>query len=176
MVLVNDARYEDVVAEVFVGLWFFPQRFDPTRGSLLAFLRLKARGHSIDIVRNEAARRRREQKERATLEVGATDAASEVLVSERAVAVRDAIAQLPQSEREPIRLAFFAGMTYAAAAIELGLPEGTVKSRIRSGLNRLRNDDGMRLQLSDVNRGDEVTPDEVPVALARNDDIAGDPL
>ena len=59
MILVNDSRCEDVVAEVFVGLWFFPERFDSSRGSLLAFLRLKARGRSIDLVRAETARRRR---------------------------------------------------------------------------------------------------------------------
>ena len=53
MILANDERCQDVVAEVFVGLWFYPEKFEPSRGSLLAFLRMKARGRSIDMVRSE---------------------------------------------------------------------------------------------------------------------------
>jgi RNA polymerase sigma-70 factor (ECF subfamily) len=90
--------------------------------------------------------------------------------------VRDAIAQLPPNEREPIYLAFFAGMTYAAVATKLRLPEGTVKGRIRSGLNRLRKNDGMRLQLSDIHSDQETMADEVPECEVRDEGIAIDQL
>jgi RNA polymerase sigma-70 factor, ECF subfamily len=57
MILLDDQRCQTVVADVFVALWFFPQRFEPSRGSLLTFLRMNARARSIDILREEAARR-----------------------------------------------------------------------------------------------------------------------
>ena len=63
MVLGNRASCEDVVSEVFVGFWLAPQKFDPDRGTVLAYLRLNARGRSIDVVRSETARRRRELAE-----------------------------------------------------------------------------------------------------------------
>ena len=144
MVLANDSRCDDVVAEVFVGLWFHPEKFDPQRGTLLGFLRVKARGRSIDIVRTEVARRRREESERFSRQSGA-DIDSELLDSERALAIRAALDLLPLEEREPIYLAFFSGLTYRAVAVRLGLPEGTVKSRIRLGLRHMKTANGVRL-------------------------------
>jgi RNA polymerase sigma-70 factor (ECF subfamily) len=146
MILIRDHRCEDVVAEVFVSLWFFPEKFDPARGTLLAFLRLKARGRSIDIVRAETARTRRETSGRPqSPDVDADDA---LMGAESTLAVREALLQLPAAEREPIVLAFFSGLTYGAVAVRLGLPEGTVKSRIRAGLSRLRQS-GSLLSLGD---------------------------
>jgi len=145
MILRSDERYRDVVAEVFVGLWFYPERFDPSRGSLLAFLRLKARGRSIDLVRAEAARRRREDRE-SRVAIG-EDSDSDILIiaSEEALAVREALARLPVNEREVISLAFYSGMSYRSVAIELSLPEGTVKSRIRSGVTHLKANGELKL-------------------------------
>ena len=149
MILVNDDRCEDVVAEVFVALWSFPEKFDPQRGTLLSFLRVKTRGRCIDIVRNETARRRREAGV-LTLPRSSVDSVdSRVLESEFAVAIRAGVSQLPKCEREAIELAFFSGLTYQAVAVQLGLPEGTVKSRIRAGLKRLQSNDGIQL-LHDV--------------------------
>ena len=68
--------------------------------------------------------------------------------AESTLAVREALLQLPAAEREPIVLAFFSGLTYGAVAVRLGLPEGTVKSRIRAGLSRLRQS-GSLLSLGD---------------------------
>ncbi len=146
MVLVNDDRCEDVVAEVFVDLWFFPEKFDPARGSLLAFLRMRARGRGIDMVRSEAARHRREQTDQRADVTYAKDPDTVILATESAAAVREALASLPVTESEPIYLAFFSGMTYRAVAAQLDLPEGTVKSRIRAGLNRLQTCQGLRLE------------------------------
>jgi RNA polymerase sigma factor (sigma-70 family) len=146
MILVNDSRCEDVVAEVFVALWFAPEKFDPLRGTLLSFLRVKARGRAIDIVRQETARRRREEVGSQFNEGFTKPADSHTLEIEFAVAIRAGVGLLPKSEREAIELAFCAGLTYQAVAVQLGLPEGTVKSRIRNGLKRLQSNDGIRLQ------------------------------
>ena len=155
MILVKDHRCEDVVAEVFVSLWLFPEKFDPARGTLLAYLRLRARGRSIDIVRSEAARTRRETSEQPPLLDFDADA---VLVgAESALAVRQALVQLPVTEREPIVLAYFSGLSYAEVAVHLAVPEGTVKGRIRSGLSRLRRN-GNLLSLGEQGDGDRVDP------------------
>jgi RNA polymerase sigma-70 factor (ECF subfamily) len=138
VVLGNWPGCDDVVAEVFLDYWLKPESFDPGRGSLLGFLRLKARGRSIDVVRSEVSRRRREENdERATLRspVAIDDA---LLNSEASEQMRLALASLVDAEREPIELAFFTGMTYTDVAEHLHLPEGTVKSRIRAGLKHVR--------------------------------------
>ena len=150
MILMRDQRCEDVVAEVFVSLWFSPEKFDPARGSLLAYLRLNARGRSIDLVRAEVARARRETAVPPTIHDVDVDA---VLVgAERALALREALASLPATQREPIALAFFSGLSYTEVAVRLGLPEGTVKSRIRAGLSRL-SEDGVLMSLRDGHDG-----------------------
>jgi RNA polymerase sigma-70 factor (ECF subfamily) len=146
MILGNSPAIEDVVAEVFVSFWMAPEKFDAARGSLLAFLRLKAKGRSIDMVRSESARRRRETGERAMTIDEVEDCDQEMLQSERAVFVHHAVSLLPAIEREAICLAYFDGMTYTAVADHLKLPEGTVKSRIRSGLRRLALSDEVKLQ------------------------------
>jgi DNA-directed RNA polymerase specialized sigma24 family protein len=74
------------------------------------------------------------------------DGYEELIQHERAVLLHHAVAQLPAIEREPICLAYFAGMTYTAVADHLELPEGTVKSRIRSGLRRLSTSDEVTLE------------------------------
>ena len=138
MILRNGPEGEDVVTEVFVALWMKPGDFDPSRGSLLAFLRMKARGRSIDVLRSKMRRIEREQfveleqHGRYPAEVD-----SAMLASESTESVEKAIAALPPLEQESVRMAFFGGMTYSAVALHLGVPEGTIKSRIRAGLRRL---------------------------------------
>jgi RNA polymerase sigma-70 factor (ECF subfamily) len=145
-ILADDARCEDVVAEVFVALWFFPEKFDPSRGSLLSFLRLKARGRSIDMVRQETARRRREEIDARRTERPIETVDGRLLEDDFVIALRAGVGLLPKPECEAIELAFFSGLTYQAVAAQLGLPEGTVKSRIRTGLKRLQSNEGIRLQ------------------------------
>jgi RNA polymerase sigma-70 factor (ECF subfamily) len=137
LILGNSTLCDDVVAEVFLALWLTPQNFDPARASLLGYLRMKARGKSIDVLRSETARVRRENTE--TLQQrDAPDFDSDMLAEESSAEVRKALAALPRREREPIQLAFQQGMTYQTIAAYLGTPEGTIKSRIRTGLRHLR--------------------------------------
>jgi RNA polymerase sigma-70 factor, ECF subfamily len=140
---------EDVVAEVFEGLWMAPEKFDPTRGTMLAFLRLKARGRSIDIVRSEVRRQVRESNDRDGALGRVSDVDEDRISTESVRAMRAALALLPRSQAAPIYLAFFTGMTYRGVASELGLPEGTVKSRIRSGLIQLRGSEELRSYFED---------------------------
>ncbi|MFN8224052.1 MAG: sigma-70 family RNA polymerase sigma factor [Gaiellales bacterium] len=135
----DDALASDVVQEVFVRLWQRPDRFDPARGSLKAFLLADAHGRSVDIVRSEVARRAREARdlgERLDQAHPTTDdeAMSNILSAE----VRDLLAQLGDDERRAIELAYFEGHSYRDVAVLLDEPEGTVKSRIRTGLAKLR--------------------------------------
>ena len=134
----DDARAEEVAQEVFLRLWRQPDRFDPDRGSLRSFLLAQAHGRSVDVIRSEESRRRREERDAERTVESGYDLEREVwdlTVSEK---VRQALGDLPEEQRSPIVLAYFGGYTYKEAAAILGEPEGTVKSRIRSGLSRLR--------------------------------------
>jgi RNA polymerase sigma-70 factor, ECF subfamily len=137
--LLNDqARAEEIVQEVFLRLWNDPNRFDPDRGTLRSYLLAHCHGRSVDLIRSESSRRAREDRDaKATVEVG-YDIAHEVWDMALAGHVREALEQLPDGERAAIELAYFGGRTYREVADELGQAEGTVKSRIRSGLKRLR--------------------------------------
>jgi len=139
MLMGNVTAADDVVADVFVKFWVSPTLFDPERGSLLSFLRLQARTHSIDIVRSEMSRRRRENTTlSAGISLGDDSTVSSVMFADTARSLRNAVELLPPGECEAIMLAFYSGMTYRAVGRRLGVPEGTAKSRIRSGLRRLR--------------------------------------
>lgn len=129
---------EEVVQEVFLRLWNDPGRFDPSRGTLRSYLLAQAHGRSVDLLRSEGARRAREERDaRATAEAG-YDLEHEVWDMTTAEQVRTAMQTLPEGERRAIELAYFGGHTYREVATLLEEPEGTVKSRIRSGLKRLR--------------------------------------
>jgi RNA polymerase sigma-70 factor (ECF subfamily) len=136
--LSDQALAEEVVQEVFLRLWNSPDRFDPARGSLRSYLLAQTHGRSVDLLRSEGARRLREEREaRSTAEKG-YDLEHEVWDLATAEQVRRAVQALPTGERSAIELAYFGGHTYREVATRLGEPEGTVKSRIRAGLRRLR--------------------------------------
>jgi RNA polymerase sigma-70 factor (ECF subfamily) len=137
-VLVDRTLAEEVVQEIFLRLWDSPDRFDPDRGSLRSFLLAQCHGRSVDIVRSEQSRRRREEKEHRQQAEAGYDLEHEVADMALAEQVREALDGLPVDERRAIELAYFGGHTYREVATMLGQPEGTVKSRIRSGLRRLR--------------------------------------
>jgi RNA polymerase sigma-70 factor (ECF subfamily) len=129
---------EDVTQDVFVNLWTRPHRFDPERGSLRALLAAMARNRAIDLVRSRSAADRRDENEgrMAAVTVPAS-AEDDALRRERSEAVRRALAELPEEQRRAIDLAYFAGHTYREVATLLGIPEGTAKSRLRIGMQRL---------------------------------------
>lgn len=134
----DEALAEEIVQEVFLRLWNDPDKFDPGRGALRSYLLAQCHGRSVDLLRSETSRRRREENDlRRTAESG-YDLEREVWDLALAENVREAIEALPEGERNAIRLAYLGGHTYREVAIMLDAPEGTAKSRIRSGLKRLR--------------------------------------
>ncbi|MDF1595300.1 MAG: sigma-70 family RNA polymerase sigma factor [Acidimicrobiia bacterium] len=134
----DDTLAEEITQEVFLRLWNDPEKFDAGRGSLRSFLLAHTHGRSIDLIRSESARRTREDKD-ARLDPGlGQDVEEEVWDMALAESIQGALSTLGEGERRPIELAYFGGHSYREVAEILGEPEGTVKSRIRSGLKRLR--------------------------------------
>lgn len=138
--LADEAAAEEVVQEVYLRLWNRPEAFDPGRGSLRSFLLAQAHGRAVDVLRSDQARRRREERDLRRTAAGGYDVEREVWDLTVAETMRDALAALPDPERAAIELAYYGGHSYREVAERLGQPEGTVKSRIRSGLGRLRSE------------------------------------
>ena len=128
---------EEIVQEVMLRLWNNPEKFDPARGSLRAYLLAHTHGRSVDLIRSESARRIREERDARLAVQAGLSLEEEVWEMARAEHVRSALSQLDESERQAIELAYFGGHTYREVAKLLETPEGTIKSRIRSGLQRL---------------------------------------
>lgn len=134
-VLKNETLAEDVVQDVFVSFWKSPEKFDSSRGSLRTFLLTIAHRRAVDVVRSETARSRRE--ETTPKEADSYDIEEEVWAKALSETVREALGDLAAAEREAIAMAYFGGLSYVEVARRLGAPEGTIKSRIRSGMKKL---------------------------------------
>ncbi len=139
-ILRDETLAEEITQEVFLRLWNNPEKFDANRGSLRSFLLAHTHGRSVDLIRSESARRTREDRD-ARLAVGETqNVEDEVWDMALAEQIKNALSSLIEGERKAIELAYFGGHTYREVADLLGEPEGTVKSRIRSGMKRLRSE------------------------------------
>ena len=134
----NAPLAEEVLQEVFLRLWRAPERFDSTRGALRSFLLMEANGRSIDAIRSDVSRRGLETRTARSDRTDADPVAAEVWDGSVADHLREALDQLPDGEREAIELAYYGHHPYKVVATILGVPEGTVKSRIRAGLARMR--------------------------------------
>jgi RNA polymerase sigma-70 factor (ECF subfamily) len=129
-ILRDRAEAEDVVQEVFVQIWRQLERFDAERGSPQAWVCMIARSRALDRLRRRGARR--EEPDAAAPSGGATPRHAE------AVAVRSALGELPHDQREALELAYYEGLSQSEIAARLGAPLGTIKTRIRTGMQRLR--------------------------------------
>lgn len=142
--MVGDVQLaEDLSQEVFLRLWRRPDLFDVSRGRFLTWLLSVARNRAIDERRSRGRRFRFETPPSVNaeemLELAPTDEERDVaVVSEERVVVQKALAALPPEQRLAIQLAYFGGYTQQEIAQGLHQPLGTVKTRIRLGLQKLR--------------------------------------
>jgi RNA polymerase sigma-70 factor (ECF subfamily) len=133
-VLQDAAAAEDVLQDVFLQLWRKPDAFDASRGSLAAWLAVITRHRSIDRLRQ---RRPETDIEECVITSGPDlrDETERTLVVEK---IRGALAEMNPDQRAALEMAFFQGLTHSEIAEKTGEPLGTIKTRIRSGLQQLR--------------------------------------
>lgn len=132
--LLGDApSAEDLTQAVFLKVWVNAASFKG--GSLAAWIARVTRNAGLDVLRSRSTHHEDSIAADVPVDTAVEDA---VVASINAEEVRSALAQLPDTERSPIEMGFFGGMTYSRIAVETGVPLGTVKTRIRSGLHRLR--------------------------------------
>lgn len=136
----------DVIQDVFLRVWQHPERFDPSRASLGTFVRMMTKGVAIDHIRRSRAAAHRETRDLADRDFTLLDTLHALLDRDVTQRVTEALTRLRAEERELITHAFYGRLTYREIANRLDLPEGTVKSRIRTGLRRLRD------ELHDIDR------------------------
>jgi RNA polymerase sigma-70 factor (ECF subfamily) len=141
----NRETSEEVTMDVFLGVWQRAATYDARIGPVVAWIMNLARSRSID-------RLRYQQRSKRASATGISDPAGDSSVADadrdidllaRAEHLRLALARLPQLERELIDAAYFRDLSYAEVAVHFGEPLGTVKTRIRSGLGRLRKTFGL---------------------------------
>lgn len=134
------AQAEDVVQEAFLSLWRGSARYDQTRGSVRSWLLTVVRNRAIDSFRHATAKAGRDVADDGATERLPAPERTEVEVERRedAARVRTALTDLPSGQRQVIELAYFGGFTHTQIAELLSLPAGTVKGRMRLGLNKMR--------------------------------------
>ena len=132
----DPALAQDAVQDAFLAAWRTAAAFDARRGRAQTWLLTLVHRRAVDIVRRED-RRRGEQLEDAPIASG-TSTDEEASVREQRRAVQAALAQLPADQREALELSYYGGLTQSELAERLGIPLGTVKSRVFAGLARLR--------------------------------------
>src|SRR5262245_31579262 len=131
---------EEATMDVYLQIWRQAQSYAPSRGNPSAWLLNMARSRAIDLLRREARKKRLEESLEAACSMVASthDPEQASLLGEEQRRAREALAQLNPEQREVIEIAYFAGMSHSEIAELLGLPLGTIKTRIRSGMMKLR--------------------------------------
>lgn len=124
---------EDVTQAVFLKIWSSPERFHG--GNFAAWIARVTRNRALDVARSKASRAESELPDALPEEDAIEDRA---FANIDAALIRNALAQLPDEQRQPIEMGFFDGITHDEISRRTGVPLGTVKTRIRSGLRRLR--------------------------------------
>jgi RNA polymerase sigma-70 factor (ECF subfamily) len=141
-ILGDSADAEEVLMEVFEQVWRNARAFDSSRGSVQRWLTLLTRSRAIDRLRSAAARRQREEpvnleQREITSRDPLPDQTS--IFRQQQVFVRQALNALPAEQRQVLELAYFSELTHAEIASTLSVPLGTIKTRIRMGMEKLRN-------------------------------------
>ena len=134
---------QDISQEIFVRIWRKPESYVAERGRFLTWLISVTRNRAVDEIRSRGRRQRYEtaspeEQERELPAGEANDPALNAQLAEQAHVVRAALAELPPEQRKVIELAYFGGLTQQEIADRLSQPLGTVKTRIRLGMQKLR--------------------------------------
>lgn len=137
-ILNNREEAEDVLQEVFLQVWRKAADFDESRGRPFTWLVTLARSRGIDRLRALASRERVAEAGAREASEEISDAANDAFKSEQRGLVSNALAKLPDEQKSPIMLAYFDGLTQSEIAARLDAPLGTVKTRMRTGMIRLR--------------------------------------
>lgn len=137
-ILGNSEEAEDITQEVFLTLWR-RNAYNPSRGSLSSFLTTMTRSRSIDKLRSRGTKLRFIQRWQGMVKNEAVATPLDrAAIGERSQLVRDAMSQLPESERLILEIAYYEGLSQSEIAKRLNIPLGTVKTRSRQGLLKLR--------------------------------------
>ena len=142
--IVRDGQVaEDVTQEIFLRIWRKPESYVPQRGRFLTWLTSVTRNRAVDEVRSRTRRYRHEtaspeEQEREIAGPETNDPALTAVLADQRRLILTAMAGLPQEQREVIELAYFGGLTQQEISERLSQPLGTVKTRIRLGMQKLR--------------------------------------
>jgi RNA polymerase sigma-70 factor (ECF subfamily) len=134
----NRETAEELTIDVFHDVWRRASHYDAANGTVLGWIMNQARSRAIDRLRFESRKKRSHGGDMEPLGEVAADSRDELELREQGQALRAALATLTPDERQAIETTFFAGLTHAEAAARLNQPLGTIKTRIRSGLHKLR--------------------------------------
>jgi RNA polymerase sigma-70 factor (ECF subfamily) len=136
-ILRDEALAEDAVQEAFLAIWRTSARFVPERGKASTWILTLVHRRAVDLVRREE-RRRADALEQAPEQMSRGAVDEEAWLRLQRERVQDALRKLPDQQREAIELAYYGGFTQSELAERLGQPLGTIKSRMFTGLTRLR--------------------------------------
>jgi RNA polymerase sigma-70 factor (ECF subfamily) len=134
----NRETAEELTVDVFHDVWRRASGYDPANGTVLGWIMNQARSRAIDRLRFENRKKRSDGGDVQPLAEAAADPRDAVELREQRDSLHKALAALTAGERQAIETTFFAGFTHAEAAARLNQPLGTIKTRIRSGLHKLR--------------------------------------
>lgn len=138
-IVADETLAQDVVQEVFLSLWRDAHRFDAGRGTVAGYLLSMTHHRAVDLVRREESLRRRTGGDTLEFEPDSRPGVeADVLAPERPGEVRAALAALPPAQREALLLAYVGGYTQREVASLMGVPLGTVKTRMAAGMRRLK--------------------------------------
>ena len=140
-VLGNTADAEEVLLDVFEQVWRTAGSFDPARGGILRWLVLLTRSRALDRLRSTANKRLHEHPMLSEqFQIGSSEPRLEetIVLSQQQHLIRQALSTLPPEQREVVELAYFSGLTHIEIATLLRAPLGTIKTRIRMAMDKLR--------------------------------------
>ena len=139
----DPAQSEEVTQEAFIELWRLAPRYDASRGTVRSWAATIAHRRAVDRVRSEQATRDRTERESQKRPIQDNDVAEQVVANIDGTRVRKALERLTEMQRQALELAYFGGHTYREVALLLDVAEGTIKTRIRDGMIRLRDELGV---------------------------------